>query len=58
MKFKYGDKVEDKLTGFRGRITGFVTYYDKRPNQYLVEAVDTTGRPIECWCDEERLELN
>lgn len=55
-RFDYGQRVYDKMTDFCGRVTGYVHYYDKRPAQYLVESVDTTGRPIEEWVDENRLE--
>lgn len=55
-KFHYGQKVCDIVTRYRGKVTGFVFYFDKRPAQYLVESVDSTGRPIEEWVDESRLE--
>ena len=49
--------VSEYVTGFCGRVTGYVHYYlDRRPGQYLVESVDATGRPIEEWVDEYRLE--
>lgn len=55
-KFRYGQKVMDKLTNFMGKVTGFAYYYGKQNCSYLVEAIDGTGRPIEHWVDEERLE--
>lgn len=55
-KFRYGQKVLDKVTRFRGKVTGFSYYYEKTNCSYLVEAIDTTGRPIERWVEEERLE--
>lgn len=42
------DKVKDKVTDYTGTITG--------ETRYLVENVDSTGRPIEFWYDESRLE--
>ena len=57
-KFGYGQTVVDKLTRFRGKVTGFAYYYGKRNSSYLVEAIDSTGRPIEYWAEEERLELD
>lgn len=54
-KFCYGQRVVDKLTKFRGKVTGFAYYYGKRNCSYLVEAIDSTGRPIEYWTEEERL---
>ena len=58
LKFKYAQKVVDTLTKYRGRITGFCFYFGHRPNQYLVESIDSTGRPIETWVEEERLEAD
>lgn len=52
----YGQQVHDKVTGFCGKVTGYVDYYGIRPKQYLVESIDTTGRPIEQWVEENRLE--
>lgn len=54
--FDYGQRVHDKVTGFCGKVTGYVHYYDRKPRQYQVESVDTTGRPILGWVDENRLE--
>lgn len=53
--FKYGQEVVDKITGFKGKVTGHCHYYGKRPECYLVESVDSTGRPIEHWTEAERL---
>ena len=54
--FDYGQRVYDKMTDFCGRVTGYVHYYGRRPGQYLVESVDTTGRPIEEWVADYRIE--
>lgn len=54
--FKYGDTVRDIVTGFYGNVTGYADFYGKQQPQYLVETVDTTGRPIEQWVTANRLE--
>ena len=48
-------RVTDKVTGYTGRVTAVCYYYGERPTSYLVENVDSTGRPIEQWVDEPRL---
>lgn len=48
-------KVMDKVTGYTGKVTAVCGYYGERPTSYLVESVDSTGRPIEQWVDESRL---
>lgn len=57
MKFALGDKVKDKITGYKGIITS-VCFSINRPVSYLVEGIDTTGRPISDWVDEHRLKLD
>ncbi len=57
MKFSLGDKVKDKITGYKGTITS-VCFSINRPVSYLVEGIDTTGRPISDWVDEHRLKLD
>lgn len=57
MKFSLGDKVKDKITGYKGTITS-VCFSINRPVSYLVEGIDTTGRPISDWIDEHRLKLD
>lgn len=57
MKFALGDKVKDKITGYKGTITS-VCFSINRPVSYLVEGIDTTGRPISDWIDEHRLKLD
>lgn len=49
-------KVKDNLTGYEGIVTGFAMYATQSA-KILVEAVDSTGRPIEWWVDAERIEL-
>lgn len=56
-KFKNGDEVIEKITGFKGTITGSV-FYLTGCNQYLVTAkCEREGKePIALWYDEGRLE--
>ena len=55
MALGLNDKVKDKVTGQTGRITAKAEYLTGETT-YLVENVDSTGRPIEYWYDESRLE--
>ena len=48
-------KVMDKVTGYTGKVTAICAYYGERPKSDLVESVDSTGRPVEQWVDEQRL---
>ena len=52
----YGEEIFDKVTKYCGKVTGYVHYFDRKPGQYLVESIDTTGRPIEEWIEEGRVE--
>lgn len=52
--FNLGQKVRDEVTGFVGIVTGKARYLNHE-DQCLVEALDTTGRPIEQWISENRL---
>jgi hypothetical protein len=56
-KFKNGDVVTDKVTGFSGTITGSV-YYLTGCSQYLVTAKqkDEFTEAATVWYDEDRLE--
>ena len=54
-QFDLGQRVEDRVTKYKGRVTARAEYLFQ-PNHYLVEATDTTGRPIEFWVAEDRLE--
>ena len=53
----YGEAVQDSLTGYSGKITAYCHYYGKFPDQYLVESIDSAGRPVERWIPMERLEI-
>lgn len=52
---KLGTKVRDKETAFVGIVTARAEYLYGE-NRIMVEAVDSTGRPIEWWYDESRVE--
>lgn len=47
-------KVKDKITGYSGTTTARAEYITGE-TRYLVESVDSTGRPTEFWYDESRL---
>ena len=53
-KFELGEKVKDDVIPFEGVITSRHDYLTGS-NRYTVEAIDSTGRPIEWNFDEERL---
>lgn len=53
-RFGYGDTVTDIVTGYVGKVTGFVHYYGMRPAQYLVEGLGSDG-PTAVWVDENRV---
>lgn len=57
-KFKNGDEVVEKITGFKGVITG-TCFYLTGCNQYLITArAEKEGKePIALWYDEGRIEL-
>ena len=57
-KFSNGDQVAEKITGFKGTITGAVCYLTGC-NQYLVTAkAESEVKQAETlWYDEGRLEL-
>lgn len=52
--FNLGETVKDVNTSYSGKITTRCEYITDKRN-YLVENIDTTGRPIEHWVEEERL---
>ena len=52
--FKLRDHVKDIYTGYEGVITARAEYATGEVS-YLVEGIDSTGRPIEEWCNETRL---
>lgn len=53
--FKYGDLVEDRITGVLGTITGFANYYEREPNCYLVDYKTENGELCRNWISEYRL---
>lgn len=55
MSVRLHDKVKDKTTGYSGTVTAKSEYITGE-TRYLVESVDSTGRPTEFWYDESRLE--
>lgn len=57
-KYYYEQRVLDKITRLRGRVTGVAYFFGHRPTQYLVEGIDSTGRPMAEWVDEERVEAD
>lgn len=56
-KFKNGDEVIEKITGFKGTITG-TCFYLTGCSQYLITAkCEKEGKePVALWYDEGRLE--
>lgn len=54
-KFTFGTEVEDTVTGYAGTITARIEYANGDEDQYLVENIDDTGRPISQWVVESRL---
>ena len=56
-EFSNGDEVTEKITGFKGVITG-TCFYLTGCNQYLITAKAKDGKePIALWYDEGRIEL-
>ena len=53
-KFTMGARVEDKTTGYIGRITA-IAIYDDGTISYRIEALDSTRRPCEYWVQEHRI---
>jgi len=53
---EFGTTVTDTNTGYSGKITARAEY-NIGTILYLVESVDTTGRPIEQWINSERIEV-
>ena len=56
---KLGHVVKDKVTGFKGRVTGFVIYLSGC-NQCLVtpEVDDKGGMRESVWMDQQRLDVD
>lgn len=58
-KFDLEDRVRDKVNNYFGVVTARCDYIGGSSyNRYLVEGKDSTGRPIENWCYESRLEID
>lgn len=56
-EFENGDLVVEKITGFKGTITG-TGFYLTGCNQYLITAKSKNGKePDAIWYDEGRIEL-
>jgi hypothetical protein len=56
---KLGSKVKDKITGFNGVVTGFVTYLSGCNQALVVPKVGNDGAFKEAqWFDEQRLEVD
>ena len=53
----YRTKVKDVVTGYTGEVTAVGYYFERKPRTFLVEGIDNTGRPIEWWVEEHRIEL-
>ena len=52
-----GMKMEDKITGFRGIVTGYCVYITGCNQALLTPRVDSKGAKVEGqWHDEQRLE--
>lgn len=51
---KLNTKVKDMTAGYSGKVTARAEYITGE-TRYLVENVDSTGRPSEYWYDESRL---
>ena len=57
-RFAFGDEVTDRITGFTGVVTGFITYITGC-DQYLVNPPVVDGAYKEgMWLDDIRLRLN
>lgn len=54
LKSYLGKMVMDIETGFEGKVTAYAEY-STGMKQLLVESIDRTGRPIECWIDINRI---
>ena len=48
-------KVRYIFTGFEGVVTG-VAIYANGNQSVLIETVDRSGRPVECWADTKSIE--
>lgn len=58
MKFNFGDKLRDTITGFEGRCVGFTAYITGCNQVLLAPPVGDKGEFRESlWFDEQRCEL-
>lgn len=56
-EFENGNRVEDKVSGFSGTITG-VAFYLTGCTSYLITSESINGKePVSLWYDEGRIEL-
>ncbi len=55
-QIKLGAKVKDKVTGLVGVTTGRAEYLHRGP-EYGVERLDTDGRVVCTWLEQDRLEV-
>lgn len=55
VRFNYGDKVYDKITGYQGVVTGFIHRYGMRPDQYILESMMKEGYAYSQTVDDNRL---
>ena len=55
---KLGSTVKDKITGFTGIVTGYVSYISGCNQALIIPRVGDDGKLIEAeWLDEQRLDL-
>lgn len=54
---KYGTRVRDSVTGYSGIVTCYAKRYGHGPDGYLVESMDSTGRPVGEWVNADRIEV-
>lgn len=47
-------RCKDELTGFEGTCTAYAVYLTGN-DRVMLEGMDTTNRPIECWFDVDRV---
>ncbi len=56
IKFTYGQRVKDKITGICGTVTGYCYYWGEETSAFLVERIDKNGNVIKDWFSVDRLE--
>lgn len=55
MRFNYGDKARDRITGYEGVVTGYISRYGMRPDQYILESMMKEGYAYSQTVDDNRL---